>query len=217
MNGANAVEVNQRIRILVVDDHPAVRKGLVATLEPESDFEIVGAAASVPAAVELHRQLRPDITLMDLALESATSGLDAIQQIRKDTPGAKVIVFSALRGEEDIYRALHSGATTYLSKGTPDEELVQTVREVHAGGRPIPPDVARKLADRLTQTALSPREVEVLKQVAEGLRNKEIAAVLHISEETVQGHLKNILAKLGVNDRTRAAIVAAQRGIIHLN
>jgi DNA-binding NarL/FixJ family response regulator len=208
---------SQRIRILVVDDHPAVRKGLVATLEPESDFEVVGAAASAQEAVELHRQLRPDITLMDLALEGATSGVSAIQQIRKEAPGSKIIVFSALRGDEDIWRALHAGAVTYLSKGTPDEELVHTVREVHAGGRPIPPDVARQLADRLTQTALSPREVEVLKQVAKGLRNKEIAAVLHISEETVQGHMKNILAKLGVNDRTRAAIVAAQRGIIHLN
>jgi DNA-binding NarL/FixJ family response regulator len=210
------MESNRPIRILVVDDHPAVRKGLVATLEPESDFEVVGAAASAQEAVELHRRLRPDITLMDLALEGARSGLNAIEQIRKEAPGSKIIVFSALRGDEDIYRALHSGAVTYLSKGTPDEELVTTVREVHAGGRPIPQDVARKLADRLTQTALSPREVEVLKQVAEGLRNKEIAAVLHISEETVQGHMKNILAKLGVNDRTRAAIVAAQRGIIHL-
>ena len=211
------MEVDRRIRILVVDDHPAVRKGLVATLGPESDFEVVGAAASGQEAVELHRQLRPDITLMDLALEAATSGLNAIEQIRKEAPGSKIIVFSALHGDEDIFRALHSGAVTYLSKGTPDEELVTTVREVHAGGRPIPQDVARKLAERLTQTALSPREVEVLKQVAEGLRNKEIAAVLHISEETVQGHLKSILAKLGVNDRTRAAVVAAQRGIIHLN
>lgn len=208
---------SQRIRILVVDDHPAVRKGLVATLEPEPDFEVVGAAASAQEAVRLHRQLMPDITLMDLALEGATSGLHAIQEIRKEAPASKIIVFSALRGDEDIYRALRSGAVTYLSKGTPDEELVHTIREVHAGGRPIPPDVARKLADRLTQTALSPREVEVLKHVAEGLRNKEIAAHLHISEETVQGHMKNILAKLGVNDRTRAAIIAAQRGIIHLS
>jgi two-component system NarL family response regulator len=201
----------------VVDDHPAVRKGLVATLEPEPGFDVIGVAASAQEAVELHRRLRPDITLMDLALEGATSGVNAIQQIRHEAPGSKIIVFSALRGEEDIYRALRSGAVTYLSKGTADEELVHTIREVHAGGRPIPPDVARKLADRLTQTALSPREVEVLKHVAKGLRNKEIAAVLHISEETVQGHMKSILAKLGVNDRTGAAIVAAQRGIIHLN
>ena len=208
---------NRTIRILIVDDHPAIRKGLVATLEPEPDFEVIATASTGDQAVELHRQYKPDITLMDLALGGETSGIAAIQSIRKDCPGAKIIVFSALRGDEDIYRALHSGAVTFLSKGTPDEELVNTIREVHAGGRPIPPDVARQLADRLTSTALSAREVEVLKLVASGLRNKEIAGCLKITEDTVQGHMKNILAKMGVNDRTRAAIVAAQRGIIHLD
>jgi DNA-binding NarL/FixJ family response regulator len=206
-----------RIRILVVDDHPAVRRGLVATLEPEPDFEIVATAASAKEAIEAHRHHKPDITLMDLALERPTGGIDAIREIRAAAPEARIIVFSALRGDEDVYRALHAGATTFLSKGTPDEELVRTIRDVHSGGRPIPPDVARKLADRLTWTALSPRETEVVRLIADGLRNKEIAAALHISEETVQGHVKNILAKLGVNDRTRAAIVAAQRGIIHLH
>lgn len=205
------------IRILIVDDHPAIRRGLVATLEPEPDFEIVGTAATAIEAVEMHRQQRPDITLMDLAMERSTSGIDAISEIRQEAPGARIIVFSALHGDEDIYRALHRGAITFLSKGTPDDELVRTIREVHNGGRPIPPEVARTLVDRLTWTALSPREVEVVKLVADGLRNKEIAAALHISEETVQGHMKNILSKLGVNDRTRAAIVAAQRGIIHLH
>ena len=206
-----------RIRILVVDDHPAVRRGLVATLDPEPDFEVVGTASTAKEAIELHRQHRPDITLMDLALEHPTGGVDAIREIRLQTPGARIIVFSALRGDEDVFRALHSGAVTFLSKGTPDEELVGTIRNVHSGGRPIPQDVAGKLADRLTFTALSQRETEVLRLVADGLRNKEIGAALHISEETVQGHMKNIFVKLGVNDRTRAAIVAAQRGIIHLN
>jgi two-component system NarL family response regulator len=211
------MSANSRIRILIVDDHPAVRRGLVATLEPEPDFEVVATAATAQEGVALHREHRPDITLMDLALERPTGGIEAIREIRQQAPGARIIVFSALRGDEDVYRALHGGAVTFLSKGTPDEELVQTIRDVHSGGRPIPPDVARKLADRLTWTALSPREVEVVKLVAEGLRNKEIAGALHISEETVQGHVKNILSKLGVNDRTRAAIVAARRGIIHLN
>lgn len=211
------MNVAPRIRILIVDDHPAVRRGLVATLEPEPDFEVVGTAATAAQAVDMHREQRPDVTLMDLALERPTGGIDAIKEIRRETPGARIIVFSALRGDEDVYQALRGGAVTFLSKGTPDEELVQTVREVHSGGRPIPPEVARKLADRLTCTALSPREVEVVKLIADGLRNKEIATTLHISEETVQGHVKNILAKLGVNDRTRAAIVAAQRGIIHLH
>lgn len=204
------------IRILVVDDHPAIRRGLVATLEPEPDMEVVACASTRHQAIEMHREHQPDITLMDLGLEGETGGIDAIQQIRHTSPEAKIIVFSALKGDEDVHRALHSGAVTFLSKGTPDEELIKTIREVHAGGRPIPQAVARKLADRLTLTALSAREVEVLKLVAGGLRNKEIAGSLGISEKTVQGHMKNILAKLRVNDRTKAAIVAAQRGIIHL-
>jgi two-component system, NarL family, response regulator len=206
----------QRIRVLIVDDHPAIRRGLSATLEPEPDIEVVAFAATQAEAIDMHRQHHPDVTFMDLGLEGETGGIGAIQQIRKESPEAKIIVFSALTGDEDVFRALQSGAVTFLSKGTPEEELVRTVREVHAGGRPIPQDAARKLADRLTQSSLTAREVEVVKLVADGLRNKEIAAMLGISEETVQGHMKNILSKLGVNDRTKAAIVAAQRGIIHL-
>lgn len=213
----NPMQTEGPIRILVVDDHPAIRKGLVATLAPEPGMEVVATAANGEDAVALYGLHRPDITLMDLALGGEVGGIDAIQRIRKSAPDARIIVFSALRGDEDVYRALHAGAVTFLSKGTPDEELVQTIRTVHAGGRPIPPDVARKLADRLSWTALSAREVEVLKLVANGFRNKEIAGRLNIAEDTVQGHMKNILAKMGVNDRTRAAIVAAQRGIIHLD
>jgi DNA-binding NarL/FixJ family response regulator len=207
----------ERIRILIVDDHPAIRKGLMATLETEADMEVIASAGTRAQAIELHRQHRPDITFMDLGLEGETGGIEAIQQIRKESPQAKIIVFSALRGDEDVFRALQSGAVTFLSKGTPEEELLRTVREVHAGGRPIPQEVARKLADRLTLSNLTPREIEVVKLVADGLRNKEIGGRLGISEETVQGHMKNILSKLGVNDRTKAAIIAAQRGIIHLN
>jgi DNA-binding NarL/FixJ family response regulator len=205
-----------RIRILIVDDHPAIRKGLAATLEPESDMEVVGSAATRQRAVLMWEETRPDITLMDLALEGEDGGVEAIRQIRKDFPSAKFIVFSAMTGDEDVFQALRSGATTFLTKGTPDEELVQTIRDVHAGGRPIPPEIARKLADRLTQSSLTAREVEVLTLVAKGCRNKEVATALFISEETVQGHMKHILSKLGVNDRTGAAIVAAQRGIIRL-
>lgn len=206
----------KRIRILIVDDHPAIRRGLTATLEPEPDMEIVGSAASRQQAVEMYRQHQPDITLMDLALERGEGGVQAIQQIRQEFPAAKIIVFSALTGDEDIYQALRSGAATFLSKATPDEDLMRMLREVHCGGRPIPPEVARKLADRLTQTSLSPREIEVLALVAKGDRNKEIAFKLSISEETVQGHMKHILGKLKVTDRTAAAVVAMQRGIIRL-
>jgi len=205
------------IRIVVVDDHPAIQNGLIATLEPEPDMQVVGTAASSAEAVKVWREQRPDITLMDLSLKGGGNGIDAIRKIRQELATAKIIVFSALTGEEDVYQALQAGAVTFLAKETPDEELVKTIREVHAGGRPLPPDVARKLADRLTQPSLSAREVEVLSLVAKGLRNKEIGAALSISEDTVQGHMKHILSKLGVNDRTHATVVAAQRGIIRLN
>ena len=162
------------------------------------------------------QKLRPDITIMDLVLKHEDGGVEAIREIRKESPGAKIIVYSVLTGDEDVYQALQSGAATFLTKDTSDEDLVQTIREVHAGGRPIPPEIARKLADRLTRSSLTPREIEVLTLVARGFRNKEIGGALSISEETVQGHMKHILSKLGVNDRTRAAVVAAQRGIIRL-
>ncbi|MGJ5813833.1 response regulator [Paludibaculum fermentans] len=207
---------SELIRILVVDDHPAIRKGLEAVLSPEPDVEVVASAGSRKEAVEAFRTSRPDVTLMDLGLEGETGGLETIQDIRKEFPTARIIVYSALRGDEDVYRALQFGAVTFVPKETPEAELLRIIRDVHAGGRPIPPDTARKLADRVTLSSLTPREVEVLRQVAGGMRNKEIAAELGISEETVQGHMKNILSKLNVNDRTAAAIVAAQRGIIHL-
>jgi DNA-binding NarL/FixJ family response regulator len=208
--------MTERIRILIVDDHPAIRKGLIATLEPEPDMEIVGAAATRQQAFEIWEKTRPDITLMDLSLEGGAGGVEAIRQIRQNSASAKIIVFSALTADEDVYQALQSGAVTFLTKETPDEKLVHTIRDVHSGGRPIPQEIARQLADRLTQSQLTAREVEVLTLVARGLRNKEIGATLAISEETVQGHMKHILSKMGVNDRTRAAVVAMQRGIIRL-
>ena len=204
------------MRILVVDDHSAIRRGLAATLDPEPDMEVVGAAANRKEAIEMWLQLRPDITLMDLALKGEEGGVEAIREIRRRAPDAKIIVYSVLTGDEDVYRALQSGAVTFITKDISDEELVGTIRDVYSGGRPIPPDIARKLADRLTRSSLTPREMEVLSLVARGNRNKEIACALSISEETVQGHMKHILSKLGVNDRTRAAVVAAQRGIIRL-
>jgi DNA-binding NarL/FixJ family response regulator len=209
--------MTERIQILVVDDHPAIRKGLVAILEPEPDMEVIATAATRSGAVETWRRTRPDITLMDLALGDERGGIEAIREIRSDFPSAKIIVFSALTGDEDIYQALQSGAVTFLMKDTSDEELVRTVREVHAGGRPISPEIARKLADRVTQSSLTTREIEVLGLIAKGLRNKEIASAICISEETVQSHIKHILSKLRVNDRTKAAVVAAQRGIIRLH
>jgi RNA polymerase sigma factor (sigma-70 family) len=209
--------VEERIRILVVDDHPAVRRGLTATCNAEPDMEVVGAVSTRQEAVDRYRTSPPDITLMDLGMEGEVGGIEAIQQIRKEFPEARIISYSGLRGDEDVCRALSSGAVTFLSKESSDEELISTIRQVHAGERPIPPYVARMLAERLTMSKLSPREIEVVTLVADGLRNKEIAAQLGISEETVQVHMKSILSKLKVNDRTKAAIVAARRGIIHLH
>ncbi len=205
-----------RIRILIVDDHPAICKGLVAIFEPELDIEVVGIATTRQGAVSVYQEKQPDIVIMDLGLGGEVCGIDAIREIRAQFPTAKIIVFSALRGDEDVYQALRAGALTFLSKETPDEELIRVIRDIQAGDRPIPQEVARKLADRLNFLSLTERETQVLKLLADGLRNKEIAGVLHISEETVQGHVKKILVKLNVNDRTKAAIVAAQRGIIHI-
>lgn len=206
-----------RIKVLVVDDHPIVRKGLAATINPEADMEVVASAANGKDAVERFRETKPDVTIMDLSLTPEMNGIDAIRAIRNEFPSARVIVLSAHQGDEDIYRALHAGAVTFLLKETLGDDLIPIIREVHAGGGPIPPSVARKLADRLSQPSLTERELEVLRLMAKGLRNKEIAAKLGITEATTQGHVKNIFTKLQVHDRTEAVAVAAHRAIIHLD
>jgi DNA-binding NarL/FixJ family response regulator len=206
-----------RIRILVVDDHAIVRKGLAAILDPEPDMEVVAAASTGKQAIELFRATNPDVTIMDLGLTPEMSGIEAIQAIRREFAGARIVVLTAAKGDEDIYRALRAGAATYLLKDTLGDDLVPIIREVHAGGGPIPPYVARKLADRVTMSKLTARESEVLQLVARGLRNKEISVTLGISELTIQGHMKNILSKLNVHDRTEAVTVAVSRGIIHID
>lgn len=208
---------SSRIRILLVDDHAIVRKGLAAVIEPEPDMAVVGQAATGQQAVSLFKEMNPDVTIMDLTLTPDMTGIKAIQVIRNEFPDARIIVLSAYKGDEDIYRALHAGAATYLLKESLGEDLIAIIREVHAGGGPIPAEVGRKLADRVTQPMLTPRELEVLQLVAKGMRNKEIAARLSISDETAQGHVKSILAKLRVQDRTEAVTVAIRRGIIHID
>jgi DNA-binding NarL/FixJ family response regulator len=193
-----------------------IRAGLIATISPEPDMTVVGSASTGREGLEQYRQHQPDITLMDLRMPEM-GGVEAIRTIRAEFPSAKIIVLSTYQGDEDIYRALEAGAVTYLLKDTLAEKMVGIIREVAGGGRPILPEVAQRMTERMFRAALTNREIEVLQLVARGMRNKEIAAELKISEETVQGHVKNILAKLSVHDRTEAVAVAIRRGIVHLD
>jgi len=176
---------------------------------------VVGEASTGREGLELYREHQPDITLMDLRMPDM-GGVEAIGTIRAEFPSAKIIILSTYQGDEDIFRALDAGAVTYLLKDTLAEKLVEIVREVARGGRPVLPEIAQRLTERMFQPALTNREIEVLHLLARGMRNKEIAADLKISDETVQGHVKNILAKLSVHDRTEAVAVAVRRGIVHL-
>jgi DNA-binding NarL/FixJ family response regulator len=193
-----------------------IRAGLTSTISPEPDMTVVGSASTGREGLEQYRQHQPDITLMDLRMPDM-GGVEAIRSIRAEFPSAKIIVLSTYQGDEDIFRALEAGAVTYLLKDTLAEKMVEIIREVAGGGRPILPEVAQRMTERMFQAALTNREIEVLQLVARGMRNKEIAAELKISEETVQGHVKNILAKLSVHDRTEAVAVAIRRGIVHLD
>jgi two-component system, NarL family, response regulator len=204
-----------RIRILCVDDHRLVLAGIELMIGRQSDMQVVGSATTGEEAVSLFRQHKPDITLMDLQLPVMT-GLEAIRAIRHMSPEARIIVLTMYHGDEDIHRALVAGASTYLLKDMLSDDLMRVIREVHAGQRALLPDVQSKLDERATRPSLTPREVQVTELIGRGLRNKEIAAELHISEETVQVHVKSILTKLSVNDRTAAVNVAMRRGIIHL-
>jgi DNA-binding NarL/FixJ family response regulator len=204
-----------RIRILCVDDHRIVREGIALIISRQPDMRVVAFAATGDEAVQKFDQHRPDITLMDLRL-GKTSGLDAITAIRRQHGDARIIVLTMYQGDEDIHQALKTGAATYLLKDALADDLIRVVREVHAGGHPIGEDVRARLDERAANPTLTPREVQVLKLVAIGHRNKEIAALLGLSDETVPVHLKNIFSKLGVNERTAAVNVALRRGIVHI-
>jgi DNA-binding NarL/FixJ family response regulator len=207
--------MSKPIRILVVDDHHVVRQGLVALLKIMPDVEVVGEASDGFEAIELHRSLQPDITLMDLQLPNL-GGVDAIIKIRAETPSARFIVLTTFDGDEDIYRSLQAGAKAYLLKGMTTEELLVTIRAVHEGKTRISAPIAEKLAERMSSETLTGRELAVLERIVAGRANKEIAADLGISEATVKSHINSLLSKLNVNDRTHAATVAIQRGIVHL-
>lgn len=200
---------------MVVEDHHVVRQGLVALLQVMPEIEVVAEASDGLQAVELHRHLQPDITLMDLQLPNL-GGVAAITRIRAETPSARFIVLTTYDGDEDIYRSLQAGAKAYLLKGMTIDDLLNTIRLVHAGKSSISPVIAEKLAERMASQDLTARELHVLERIVAGRANKEIAADLAISEATVKTHVNNLLSKLGVSDRTNAATVAIQRGLVHL-
>jgi len=205
----------ESIRVLVVEDHHVVRQGLVALLNVAEGLEVVGEAADGVEANAQFRKHQPAITLIDLRLPRL-SGVDVIERIRMETPQARFIVLTTYDGDEDIYRALQAGAKAYLLKGMTSDELIATIRMVHAGKSYIPPEIAQKLADRMGVEELTPREFDVLEQIVSGKSNKEIATELTISEATVKTHINSLLSKLGVTDRTQAATAAIQRGIVTL-
>jgi DNA-binding NarL/FixJ family response regulator len=201
------------IRLLVVDDHPLLRAGIQAVLEGEADISLVGEAANGNDAIKSFRVHRPDVTLMDLQMP-IMNGIDAIKAIRQEFPDARFIVLTTYQGDVQALRALKAGAAGYLLKSMLRLDLLDTIRAVHAGKRRIPPEIAAELADHVTEDALTDREIQVLRMVANGTSNKMIAAKLSLSEDTIKGHMKSILAKLGANDRTHAVTIAMKRGFI---
>ena len=203
------------IRILAVDDHPLIREGIAAVLQGEPDILLVAEASNGRDAIEQYRAHQPDVTLMDLQMPEM-NGIDAIQAIREDFPDARIIVLTTYSGDAQALRAFKAGAAGYLLKNMLRKELLETVRSVHAGRKRVPPEIAIDIAEHHSDDLLTEREVEVLRQVAEGNANKIIADQLKISEETVKAHMRSILSKLGANDRTHAVTIAVKRGIISI-
>jgi DNA-binding NarL/FixJ family response regulator len=201
------------IKVLTVDDHAIIRDGISFVIQSESDMTVVAEAASGQEAIDLFRLHRPDVTLMDLQMPGM-NGIDAILVIKQNFPQARIVVLTTYSGDVQAARALRAGAVGYLLKGTMRKDLVDTIRRVHAGQRCIPNDVAASLAEHFGSDALTERELEVLRNVAAGSSNKRIGTALGIGEDTVKGHMKNILAKLQANDRTHAVTIALKRGFL---
>ena len=201
------------IRVLSVDDHPLLRQGVAGLLSTQSDINLVAEAANGREAIQQFRAHHPDITLMDLQMPEM-NGLDAIIAIRDDFPEARIIVLTTYVGDVQVLRALRAGARAFLLKNSLHKELLETIRAVHSGKRSLSAEASFQLAEHATDDAVTPAEISILKLIAEGKANKQIAARLSITEETVKGRVKNILSKLGANDRTHAAMIALKRGII---
>jgi len=206
---------NSRIRVLSADDHPLLREGIAAIINSQPDMELVSQAATGTEAIRQYRTSRPDVMLMDLRLPDL-SGIDAMLAIRNEFPEARIVMLTTFEGDVEIHRALQAGARGYVLKSMPPSELVDVIRQVHAGRKRIPASVASQLAEHLSDESLTAREIEVLRHVATGNRNRDIAELLFISEETVKVHMKHVMEKLGARDRTQAITIAVRRGIIHL-
>ena len=213
--GAGMTHDPPLIRILAVDDHPLLRSGIAALIDTQTDMRMVGEAANGNEAVQLHRQLNPDVTLMDLQMPDM-SGLDAITSIRAQQPAARIIVLTTYAGDVLAQRALKAGAQAYVLKSLVRTEILNTIRVVYGGEKQVQADVAAEIAKHAAHALLTARELEVLKLIAAGYANKTISAHLHIHEETTKTHIKNVLAKLGARDRTHAVSLGLKRGIIQV-
>jgi DNA-binding NarL/FixJ family response regulator len=208
-----SVSILQPIRILVVDDHPLLRQGIASILEDQEDMSLVAQASNGREAIQQFRAHQPDVTLMDLQMPEM-NGLDAITAIRGDFPDARFIVLTTFTGDVQVLRAMKAGARAYLLKNLLNKDLLDTIRAVYTGKKTLSPEASYELAEHATDDALTPGEVEVLKLIAAGNANKQIAAHLSITEETVKGRVKNILSKLNASDRTHAAMIGLKRGIV---
>lgn len=205
----------ERIRLLGIDDHPLVREGIAAMVNDQADMQMIAQGSSGKEAIQLFREHKPDVVLMDVRLPDM-SGIDAMITIRSEFPDARVIIITSSEGDAEMRRALAGGSRGYILKSMPPKDLLEAIRKVYAGKKAIPAEIADRLANHLDDEGLTEREIEILQQVAEGNRNKDIADKLFISEGTVKVHIQHIMGKLGANDRTQAITIALRRGIIHL-